>query len=147
MNKGRRQTISKLAWAEYSFEVGSFVIGGAGSNCHVNRRLIGFFWGKAAIRRLAVDSTSLFWFSKKMEQTAFLVRRHRTDDSHQGWENAVRACEFAVGQRVRIVAGPLAGLNGVLTAQAEDRKWVLEAAELGRGVLICVRAPQLARSR
>lgn len=82
-----------------------------------------------------------------MEQTAFLVRRHRTDDSHQGWENAVRACEFAVGQRVRIVAGPLAGLNGVLTAQAEDRKWVLEAAELGRGVLICVRAPQLARSR
>ena len=82
-----------------------------------------------------------------MEQTAFLVRRHRQDDSHEGWENVVRASEFAVGQRVKVVVGPLTGLNGVLTAQTEDGKWVLEAAELGRGVLLCVRAPQLARSR
>jgi transcription antitermination factor NusG len=79
-----------------------------------------------------------------MEPTAFLVR-HRQDDQHCDWERAVRGTDFAVGERVRIVSGPLAGLCGVLKAQAKDGKWVLDASAAARGVLICIRGQQLTR--
>jgi len=79
-----------------------------------------------------------------MEQTAFLAK-HRHDDGHGDWERAVRATDFAVGERVRVVSGPLAGLCGVLTAQASDGKWVLDASAVARGVLVCIRGRQLCR--
>jgi hypothetical protein len=78
-----------------------------------------------------------------MEQTAFLVRQQRPED--RDWERAVRAIDFAVGDRVRVASGPLAGLCGVLTAQASDGKWVLDASAVARGVLICIRGQQLSR--
>jgi len=79
-----------------------------------------------------------------MEQTAFLVR-HRQDDQHCDWESTVRASDFAVGDRVRIASGTLAGLCGVITAQANDGKWVLDASAVARGLLVCIRGHQLCR--
>lgn len=76
-----------------------------------------------------------------MEQTAFLVRR---DESHSGWERAMRSSDFEIGQRVRIARGPLAGLRGTVASQTQDGKWVLELSDTQRGVLICLSARQIA---
>jgi len=79
-----------------------------------------------------------------MEPTAFLLR-NRQDERHSDRERAIRATDFVVGERVRIVTGQLSGLRGVLKAQADDGKWVLDASEVARGVLICIRGQQLSR--
>jgi transcription antitermination factor NusG len=80
-----------------------------------------------------------------MSLTAFQVHRRR-DDAHQGWEHSMRASALAVGQSVYITSGPLAGLQGLLTSQAQDGKWVMELAEAGRGVLVCIGGHQLSRT-
>jgi hypothetical protein len=80
-----------------------------------------------------------------MEQTAFLVKR-RQDEGHRAWEDAVRSVDLAIGDRVRILTGPLRGVCGVLKSQAEDGKWLVDAGEVARGVLICIRGQQLGRN-
>jgi hypothetical protein len=79
-----------------------------------------------------------------MEQSAFVPRRLRHDDSHLLGPWLDRPPNFAVGEKVRVASGPLAGLLGVLTTQAADGKWVLEA-DAARGVLICICGQQLHR--
>ena len=81
-----------------------------------------------------------------MKESAFLTRRQRHDHGHGGWEMAVRTNDLAVGQRVRITSGPLLGLQGVVTAQSSDGKWVLEIPESAHGVLLCIRGHQLTRA-
>ncbi|HZN34040.1 MAG TPA: hypothetical protein VFB80_09485 [Pirellulaceae bacterium] len=81
-----------------------------------------------------------------MEKTAFLARRLHQDESREGWETTVRASDLAVGQRVRVTSGPLNGLTGVVAGQAANGNWVVDIAESARGVLLCIRAHQLARA-
>jgi hypothetical protein len=80
-----------------------------------------------------------------MEQTAFLKLRNRRDERHATWEQEARASDLDVGQRVRVKTGTLAGLCGVLSAQAADGKWIVDIGEVARGVAVCIRGNQLAR--
>lgn len=100
--------------------------------------------GKSALCELAVGIGGPSASLVAMEQTAFLVR-HFDDDRRCDWERAVRSADFAVGERVRIVSGPLAGLCGVLARQGSDGKWVLDASALARGIQVCIRGHQLSR--
>jgi hypothetical protein len=101
------------------------------------------FLGKLASPKLAEVGPNLV-APAFMERTAFLVR-HRRDEAHPSWENSIRAGAFAIGQHVCIATGPLRGLRGRLTSEMEDGKWVIEVAEAGRGVLVCIGAHQLSR--
>jgi transcriptional antiterminator RfaH len=99
-----------------------------------------FLYGDWLARLIALESNLVAHCQAVAEQARLhgeLARLHRLLTSGLSVEPEGRP---AGGHRTRVVAGPLAGLEGVLVEQAAGRRLIVEVTCLGRGASAAVEA-------